>query len=612
MREKPLGNLRKCHIEFREYRMRFEARHIIIVFLCIWVSVQIVAQETIFPAIQQQEKILKRHPEDVRALKELCFLYLHKADYQKAIEYGEKLFKLGYEKRDYKFSALYAHIALGQAYLMLGDSTAINHLGQAMLIGESEKNDSALCSVYNGMGLYASNIHKDYYSALHYFFEGIEAAHRCQYKELEALLLGNISSIYFLKEDPAGLDYSLQVYEMGHDSNSAYLIFIGALNTSYMYYLLHDYDKALPYIKEAEFIMKQNEYYNQGNVYAIYGMIEFAKGNRQQAIEYYKEGLALNDKNQTSYKVLLLNEYAIALAEEGKNQQAIDLLFQALSLTKTENCEIYRNKVINTLSVCYENMGKYVEALSWQRKLQQETDSIFNTDKEKVLSELRIKYDTEHQANEIRKNKLVLLQKEKKEQALIGILIIVLLVIFALWYRYKRQNQLYTNIVRQYQESIRKEQQLKDVICSLRKQQEETASALPPSASEKYAASSLTSEKKMSLFQRLERLMQEEEVYKENLLTKERVADLLGTNRTYLSQVINEQTQQNFTQYINNYRINEAIRLLSDPKNDIPLKAVAAKVGFSSMSTFYKIFQNTVGIPPKQYRNKVMSMHNNT
>lgn len=379
-----------------------------------------------------------------------------------------------------------------------------------------------------------------------------------------------------------------------------------------MYYLLHDYDKALPYIKEAEFIMKQNEYYNQGNVYAIYGMIEFAKGNRHQAIEYYKEGLALNDKNQTSYKVLLLNEYAIALAEEGKNQQAIDLLFQALSLTKTENCEIYRNKVINTLSVCYENMGKYVEALSWQRKLQQETDSIFNTDKEKVLSELRIKYDTEHQANEIRKNKLVLLQKEKKEQALIGILIIVLLVIFALWYRYKRQNQLYTNIVRQYQESIRKEQQLKDVICSLRKQQEETASALPPSASEKYAASSLTSEKKMSLFQRLERLMQEEEVYKENLLTKERVADLLGTNRTYLSQVINEQTQQNFTQYINNYRINEAIRLLSDPKNDILLKAVAAEVGFSSMSTFYKIFQNTVGIPPKQYRNKVMSMHNNT
>lgn len=585
-------------------------KHIIFLFLFVGMQVRAFAQETILPAIQQQEQILKHHPEDTKALKELCFLYLFKADYRKAIEYGERLFQLGYKKQDYKFSILYAHIGLGQAYVMQGDTSAINHLGQAMLLAKSEKNDSALCSVYNGMGLYTSNIHKDYYSALHYFFEGIEAAHRCHYKELEVILLGNISSIYFLKEDPAGLTYSLQTYEMGHEQNSAYLIFIGALNASYMYYLLHDYDKALPYIKEAEFIMKQNEYYNQGNVYAIYGMIEFAKGNRQQAIEYYKKGLALNDMNQTSYKVLLLNEYAIALAGEGKNQQAIDLLFQALAFTKEENCEIYRNKVINTLSVCYENMGQYVEALAWQRKLQQETDSIFNTDKEKVLSELRIKYDTEHQANEIRKNKLILLQKEKKEQTLIGILVIVLLVVFALWYRYRRQNQLYTSIVRQHQESIRKEQQLKEVIASLREQPQE-APAPVSSVGEKYAASSLTNEKKNSLFQRLEKLMQEEEVYKENLLTKERVADLLGTNRTYLSQVINEQTQQNFTQYVNNYRINEAIRLLSDPETDIPLKAVASEVGFNSMSTFYKIFQNTVGIPPKQYRNKVMSMHKN-
>lgn len=585
-------------------------KHIIFLFLFVGMQVRAFAQETLLPAIQQQEQILKHHPEDTKALKELCFLYLYKADYRKAIEYGERLFQLGYKKQDYKFSILYAYIGLGQAYVMQGDTSAINHLGQAMLLAKSEKNDSALCSVYNGMGLYTSNIHKDYYSALHYFFEGIEAAHRCHYKELEVILLGNISSIYFLKEDPAGLTYSLQTYEMGHEQNSAYLIFIGALNASYMYYLLHDYDKALPYIKEAEFIMKQNEYYNQGNVYAIYGMIEFAKGNRQQAIEYYKKGLALNDMNQTSYKVLLLNEYAIALAGEGKNQQAIDLLFQALAFTKEENCEIYRNKVINTLSVCYENMGQYVEALAWQRKLQQETDSIFNTDKEKVLSELRIKYDTEHQANEIRKNKLILLQKEKKEQTLIGILVIVLLVVFALWYRYRRQNQLYTSIVRQHQESIRKEQQLKEVIASLREQPQE-APAPVSSVGEKYAASSLTNEKKNSLFQRLEKLMQEEEVYKENLLTKERVADLLGTNRTYLSQVINEQTQQNFTQYVNNYRINEAIRLLSDPETDIPLKAVASEVGFNSMSTFYKIFQNTVGIPPKQYRNKVMSMHKN-
>ena len=417
--------------------------------------------------------------------------------------------------------------------------------------------------------LYASNINKDYYSALHYFFKGIEAAHKSENSELEAILLGNISSIYFLQNNPDGLTYALQTYEMGHKQNSAYLIFIGSLNTSYMYYLRKEYDKALPYIKEAEFIMNQNEYYNQGNVYAIYGMIEFAKGNKKQAIEYYRKGLSLNTMNQTSYKVILLNEYAIALKEDGYNKHAIDLLLKALSLTKEENCAIYRNQVINTLSVCYENMGQYAEALAWQRKLQQETDSIFNIDKEKMLSELRIKYDTERQANEIREGKLVLLQKEKKEQALFSVLIVILIVTFTLW----------------------------------------LAASVTSSTNEKYAASSLSNEKKTLLFQRLEKLMQEQKVYKENLLTKERVADLLETNRTYLSQIINEQTQQNFTQYVNSYRIQEAIRLLSDPKNDIPLKAVASEVGFNSMSTFYKIFQDIVGIPPKQYRNKVITMH---
>ena len=287
----------------------------IIIFSTICILLTCQAQENILPAIQQQEQILKRNPKDVRVLKELCFLYLHKADYHKVIEYGEELFRIGYEKQDYEYSLLYAHIALGQAYVMLGDSSAINHLGQASLLGKSTNNYSALCSVYNGMGLYASNINKDYYSALHYFFKGIEAAHKSENSELEAILLGNISSIYFLQNNPEGLTYALQTYEMGHKQNSAYLIFIGSLNTSYMYYLRKEYDKALPYIKEAEFIMNQNEYYNQGNVYAIYGMIEFAKGNKKQAIEYYRKGLSLNTMNQTSYKVILLNEYAIALKD---------------------------------------------------------------------------------------------------------------------------------------------------------------------------------------------------------------------------------------------------------------------------------------------------------
>ena len=74
-------------------RMNRRLKHIIFLFLFVGMQVRAFAQETILPAIQQQEQILKCHPEDTKALKELCFLYLYKSDYRKAIEYGEKLFQ---------------------------------------------------------------------------------------------------------------------------------------------------------------------------------------------------------------------------------------------------------------------------------------------------------------------------------------------------------------------------------------------------------------------------------------------------------------------------------------------------------------------------------------
>lgn len=99
--------------------------------------------------------------------------------------------------------------------------------------------------------------------------------------------------------------------------------------------------------------------------------------------------------------------------------------------------------------------------------------------------------------------------------------------------------------------------------------------------------------------------MTDEQIYRDPLLTKEKTADMLGTNRTYLSQVINEQTNKNFTQYINEYRIYEAVRILSDPQNTQPLKALSVELGFNSMTTFYKLFQQQTGMTPAQYRKQV-------
>ncbi|MFR2062482.1 MAG: helix-turn-helix domain-containing protein [Alistipes sp.] len=105
----------------------------------------------------------------------------------------------------------------------------------------------------------------------------------------------------------------------------------------------------------------------------------------------------------------------------------------------------------------------------------------------------------------------------------------------------------------------------------------------------------------------LERLMRSERIYRQRDLTRSgspRSPDATAPT----SQVVNAQTGMNMVSYINSFRIQEAVELLSDAGSEIPLKAVALEAGFSSLSTFYKLFKQTVGMTPLKFREKVAEL----
>jgi len=312
--------------------------------------------------------------------------------------------------------------------------------------------------------------------------------------------------------------------------------------------------------------------------------------------------------------------------------EAVKALLDAASHANVHNCPVHYSDVLRELSHCYELKGDYSNALKVQREYQINCDSVFNADKERSLNELRVKYDTERHLAELRLTEMKLLKKAKNEQLLIAIIIVILTVTFFVLYLYRRKQRFFTAIVRQNSEAVRREKQLKERLAVL----EEGAAVVPdapasaPAASpdtaaaasstlsisdvydaarqQKYSTSSLTGEKKEELFARLEKIM-EAKIYTDNLLTKEKVAEQLGTNSTYLSQVINDRTGQSFTQYVNHYRITEAVRLLSNPANTLPLKAISAELGFNSMTTFYKHFEQAVGLTPRQYITRLRKLH---
>lgn len=113
------------------------------------------------------------------------------------------------------------------------------------------------------------------------------------------------------------------------------------------------------------------------------------------------------------------------------------------------------------------------------------------------------------------------------------------------------------------------------------------------------------------LFREIETLMREKHIYRESNLTREKAASMLGTNRTYLSQCINRNTGKSFSQYVNGYRIKNALTLLSEPDDTTPVKAVAIDSGFCSFSTFNTAFKEEIGMPPSVYREKIRQLAKN-
>ncbi|MBZ4652658.1 MAG: hypothetical protein JG761_1458 [Proteiniphilum sp.] len=105
------------------------------------------------------------------------------------------------------------------------------------------------------------------------------------------------------------------------------------------------------------------------------------------------------------------------------------------------------------------------------------------------------------------------------------------------------------------------------------------------------------------LDRKLEQLMQEEKIYLNPELRLNELAALLGTNRTYASQLIHNQRNLNFCDYVNDYRIQHAKKLLSETADEpLPIEEVALRSGFASNSTFYRVFTGKVGISPSRYR----------
>ena len=122
---------------------------------------------------------------------------------------------------------------------------------------------------------------------------------------------------------------------------------------------------------------------------------------------------------------------------------------------------------------------------------------------------------------------------------------------------------------------------------------------------EKYQTSSLNVEGKKQIERKIIGVMEETTEFCSTDFTLDRLAELVGTNSKYVSQVINDTYKKNFNSFINTYRIQLARERLIDVENygNYTIKGIAESVGFKSPTTFINVFKKAVGLTPSMYQN---------
>jgi AraC-like DNA-binding protein len=101
--------------------------------------------------------------------------------------------------------------------------------------------------------------------------------------------------------------------------------------------------------------------------------------------------------------------------------------------------------------------------------------------------------------------------------------------------------------------------------------------------------------------EKLEKVIRDNALYKDPNLKLSDLAQKINISTHQLSQLLNDNLGKSFSTYINEYRINEACKLISS-SGHLTFEAIGYEVGYNSKSTFYAAFRKIKATTPALYK----------
>lgn len=488
--------------------------------------------------------------------------YFYKGDNYKALEFSSKALQIA-KDNNYENNKAIIYSNINLVYIRLGDYEKANEYSfNALRIFQkyNNKQQIARCKLNIGSLFYKLS---DYKKSFKYFSEAMNDFKEINDTKGYSICLTNLGSIYNIQKNyKQALKYFLEAVEIDRKNNDLDGISSNYSSIGSAYYQLGNYATSMEYFRKSEQIYKKsNDINGLATVYFNISRIETKQSNFSIAQNYCQKSIELFTKSgDLDQKRIALEQLADIYHLTGNNDGAYKVYLESAELKdslfnieKTKKIAIFEEKYLN------EKLEKENLTLKFKNDIQST----------KIDSQRRLNITY-----------LVTL--------LLSIAAIIIIVI-----QLRKKNIAYKYIVKKNIDLMSKEHEIKEMRNQIRN--------VLDTEEQK---STISEDEKEKVLRRLEKLLEVDKIYKRTDLSIEKLAKRLLTNRTYLSQIINEEFDKKYTDFINEYRVKEAMLMLSDIQftKKYSIEAIANEAGFNTISNFNSVFKKYTGITPSVFK----------
>ncbi|WP_375325126.1 helix-turn-helix domain-containing protein [Flagellimonas sp. GZD32] len=342
--------------------------------------------------------------------------------------------------------------------------------------------------------------------------------------------------------------------------------------------------------------------YIQSVVYMNIAAIYIEESEFQKAQNFLNRALSLIETN--NYKFRKPRAYvlmALLHVKEGDSISAQKVYTSAYQAAKEIKAFDVIKEVSKELSQLNKAMGYSDEAEYFANLYLSVSDSLFSVESEQRLRIL----EARRRISEISRQKEILEIESKSQEERYRLMLIILIItlvsgFFATlsYFKVKRKNKLL--FYRTKELAVEKLNQNKKVVLGEGNDAKDQVNNL--NSNKNY----LDKDVKEIILTKLNRL-EEEAFFLNSKCSLHSLAEVLQTNQKYLSQVINHEKNANFSNYINDLRINYLLNRLMEDKEyrNNKLAYIATTSGFNNLNTFYSAFKKRLGILPSYFIEKL-------